>query len=95
MVDYTLLYPIIGTQYHKKFIVTSAVGAGMPSDLIVGCKENYNVEITNSTGQQFLQKSNQTASELSFDLGNYPAGIYFIRLSDTKGDSVSKKIIKE
>ena len=63
--------------------------------LNINCKENYSIQITNESGQLMLQKDYQTSNELTFDVSSYPEGIYFIRLSDVKGNSAVKKIVKK
>jgi len=57
--------------------------------------DNYKVELYNSIGVliQSILKSN-IETEFSLDLSNYPAGMYFIMLSNN-GISYQKKVIKK
>ena|SRR6218665_218753 len=63
--------------------------------LSVGCKDNYFVEVKNSTGQTVFFGSNTMLADSVIDLSAYSPGIYFIRISDSKGNSATKKIIKQ
>jgi len=54
---------------------------------------NANVQLCNVLGQQLI-KTNWVTQSLSFDLSYYPAGIYFLKVSNA-GNSCVSKIIKQ
>lgn len=63
--------------------------------LTVGCNENYTIEVQNSIGQTLMSNSNFVLEKSSIDLTDYPQGIYFIRVFDSKGNAATKKIVKQ
>ncbi len=71
-----------------------------PTNSVIVIETNESVqlvEIYNATGQkmgQVLNKSNNQRLVLTM-FENYPAGIYTVRIYDKKGDSITKKVIKE
>jgi len=68
--------------------------AGMVN-LSIGCTDKYSVEVTSSTGASLYLKKDQQFSGSLVDLSEYAPGIYFIRISDSKGNNVTKKVVKQ
>lgn len=56
---------------------------------ISGIENLKQVEVYNSLGEKLLQ-----SNEYTFSIGNYPSGIYIVRIVDAKNMSISKKILK-
>ena len=69
-----------------------------PSDGIVNlqfeAEGEYAVSVYNSTGQLMLHKEMRSFYD-QIDLGAYDAGIYFISISDAKGNKTTGRIVKE
>jgi hypothetical protein len=63
--------------------------------IMVGCKDKLNISLQDSKGTILRIKENVEFQNTSIDLSGLPAGIYFVHLNNSKGDSVTKKIIKE
>ncbi|MGQ0827721.1 MAG: T9SS type A sorting domain-containing protein [Bacteroidota bacterium] len=63
--------------------------------LTINCNDSFNIEIQNSMGQCIFNKNAIMFSESTIDLSGYDGGIYFVRISDSKGNFVVKKIVKE
>jgi hypothetical protein len=57
-------------------------------------KDLKKAEVFNSQGQQVLSAQCQ-GDQLTFDLGNLPAGLYFVNVTDEKGQKTVKKIVKQ
>lgn len=55
--------------------------------------KNENVLIMDENGK-IIQKSKKSGSELNFDIGSSPAGIYFLKI-ESNGKRISLKIIKQ
>ncbi|MEY2828753.1 MAG: hypothetical protein RIQ33_611, partial [Bacteroidota bacterium] len=57
---------------------------------------SLSIVITNAIGQVFISKSekNITSSTFNFDISNFAKGVYFITFTDSKGTSITKKLIK-
>lgn len=56
-----------------------------------------NIRILNQMGQLVLQTSNKVAGASTYEINisHLKAGVYFVQLSDSRGYSVSRKIVKE
>jgi hypothetical protein len=57
-------------------------------------KENMSMEVRDVFGKQIMDTKIKSIST-EIDLGSQPAGVYFLQISDSKGNSVTKKIIKQ
>lgn len=62
--------------------------------IVVNCNDNYDIEIRNSLGDLIHKKTDIQANGPTIDFSDFANGIYFVRLIDSKGNSVVKKIIK-
>ena len=52
------------------------------------------IEVINSTGALMLSKNKIEAATFTLHLDELSSGVYFVRLSGIKGESLRKKIIK-
>ena len=52
-----------------------------------------NAEVHNLMGEIIFNSSTESVSELTIDISTHPAGIYFLRITDEKGNIFSNKII--
>jgi hypothetical protein len=59
--------------------------------LSLSCTGSYFIEVLNSNGEIILKETKPA----SIDLNEFSNGNYLIRLSDEKGNSVTKKIVKQ
>ena len=63
-------------------------------EIAITGKDLKKAEVFNSQGQQVLSAQCQ-GDQLTFDLGNLPAGLYFVNVIDEKGQKTVKKIVKQ
>lgn len=63
-------------------------------NLSINCTDSYAVEVINSAGERLYSGKERLSSSV-IDLSGYAPGIYFIRISDSKGNSATKKIVKQ
>ena len=63
-------------------------------EIAITGKDLKKAEVFNSQGQQVLSAPCQ-GDQLTFDLGNLPAGLYFVNVTDEKGQKTVKKIVKQ
>jgi type IX secretion system substrate protein len=61
----------------------------------VGCNENYRIEIINAQGEIVLTKDASGNSFAGVDVSELTSGIYFVKLTNQKGSSAVKKIVKQ
>jgi len=64
------------------------------NEVIISGSDIANITITNPIGQTLLSK-NTNEAKLSIDISSYPAGIYLIKVTDSKGGKTVSKIVKE
>lgn len=62
--------------------------------IVVNCNDHYDVEIRNALGDLIHKKTDIQANGPTIDFSDFANGIYFVRLIDTKGNSIVKKVIK-
>ena len=63
--------------------------------LSINCNETYSITRMNDLGKMIWSKRDLQLTEINLDLNSYPAGVYFIRLLNLKGESIVKKVVKE
>ena len=63
--------------------------------LRISCKDTYSVDVMNASGEVILSKKDLQLSGTRLDISNFAKGIYFVRISDPKGNSATRKIIKQ
>ena len=88
----------LGIKELKDNIITVTLGPNPAKDevnLWISCMDSYSVELINAAGEVVLFKKELELSGASFDIHSFAKGIYFVRISDSKGNTISKKIIKE
>jgi len=64
------------------------------NEVIISGSDIANITITNPIGQTLLSK-NTNEAKLSIDISSYPAGIYLIKVTDSKGGKTVSKIVKK
>lgn len=57
--------------------------------------QDLNISLMNISGQQLRSWSDLNTSELRISRGNLPAGLYFIRVQDGKGNQITKKVMMD
>lgn len=62
--------------------------------IVITCLKPHRVELFNIQGQCITSQQSLDNS-LSIDLGNLPAGLYFVNVTDEKGQKTVKKIVKQ
>lgn len=62
--------------------------------IVVNCSDNYDIEIRNGLGELIHKKTDLQANGPTIDFSDFATGIYFVRLIDSKGNSIVKKVIK-
>lgn len=62
--------------------------------IMVSCNDKYDIEIRNALGELIYIKTAIQANGPTIDFSNFSNGIYFVRLNDSKGNSIVKKIVK-
>jgi hypothetical protein len=63
--------------------------------LSLSCKDILTIEIADLSGKIILSQSKTEFSSTTIDLSGFAKGVYLVRLRDTNGNSVTKKIVKE
>ena len=63
-------------------------------EIAITGKDLKKAEVFNSVGQQVVSAQCQ-GERLTFDLGNQPAGLYFVSVTDTNGRRCVKKVVKQ
>jgi len=63
--------------------------------LRISCKDTYSVDVMNAKGEVILSKKDLQLSGTRLDISSLAKGIYFVRISDPKGNSATRKIIKQ
>ena len=63
-------------------------------EIAITGKDLKKAEVFNSVGQQVVSAQCQ-GDRLTFDLGNQPAGLYFVSVTDTNGRRCVKKVVKQ
>jgi len=63
-------------------------------EIAITGKDLKKAEVFNSLGQQVVSAQCQ-GERLTFDLGNQPAGLYFVSVTDTNGKRCVKKVVKQ
>ncbi|MDP3557158.1 MAG: M1 family aminopeptidase [Bacteroidota bacterium] len=89
--------PSLGMAENEKLVYDFKIGPN-PTKGVFTITNNNNLEgktqLFDITGKLILEK--KLESEMSFDLSNYPNGIYIIKISDLNGaEKYSQKIIKQ
>jgi len=64
------------------------------NQVIISGSDIANITITNPIGQTLLSK-NTNEAKLSIDISSYPAGVYLIKVTDSKGGKTVSKIVKK
>jgi hypothetical protein len=75
-------------------VVSPNPSAGIVT-LSVSCNETLSVEIMDVSGNVIWTSLTAGFSGSTLDLRDHANGIYFVRLGDSKGNSVTKKIVKQ
>jgi hypothetical protein len=75
-------------------VVSPNPTAGIIS-LSVSCNETLSLELMDLSGKILFSCQTRELSGITVDLNEFAKGIYLVKLADTKGNSVSKKIVKE
>ena len=52
------------------------------------------IEILNALGQK-ISETECNENEITIDISHQPAGIYFLNITDKKGEKITKKVVKE
>ncbi|WP_372755764.1 T9SS type A sorting domain-containing protein [Mariniflexile sp.] len=68
-----------------------------PANSLLKIKTSSNIQIENVTMHNLLGKEialTTTPSKNTYDLSKLPSGLYLVRISDTAGNSVTKRVIK-
>jgi len=104
------LYPMNTSLYYCPFSITIGISdlindkislnimPNPTSEMVtlqVNCDGLYIFRIQNELGQIVYSNQKSAFSNTSFDFSDYKSGIYFITISDDKGNSATKKIIKQ
>jgi hypothetical protein len=63
--------------------------------LAISCNDRYQIDVINNIGELIISKRDLQLSGTFVDLSSFSKGVYLIRLIDSKGNSVTKKIVKE
>jgi hypothetical protein len=88
----------LGIKETRDNIIEVVLGPNPVKDEIglqMSCMDTYSVELMNAAGEMILSKKNLQLSAASFDIGTFAKGVYFVRISNSKGNSVTKQIIKQ
>ncbi len=100
----TLAYAnqLVGIENEGNMISLAQVYPNPARDVIhissdIPLESTQNIRILNQMGQVVMQTSNKVAgaSTYDIDISHLKAGVYFVQLSDSRGYSVSRKIVKE
>jgi hypothetical protein len=78
--------------------ITFSVMPNPVSDVVslnVNCMDEYFIEVQNDLGQSVFSQKRSALLNSSIDLSDQTNGIYFISITDSKGNSATKKILKQ
>lgn len=63
--------------------------------IVVNCNEQYDIEIRNNYGSLVYKRSGLQFNGPVINFTDFSAGVYFISLRDSKGNTGTKKIVKQ
>ena len=102
------MFPYPGTIYPYQCFITVGMGEleegklnVLPNPIkdiatiSITCGDNYSIEVIGMLGQIIYRNKVSGTFFKSIDFSDFNNGIYFVRLSDTKGNSVVKKVVKQ
>lgn len=96
--DYPLQFGQTSLDWGVKDNAQSIVAYIQPNptngEIAITGKDLKKAEVFNSLGQQVVSAQCQ-GERLTFDLGNLPAGLYFVSVTDTNGRRCVKKVVKQ
>ena len=107
-VDNARLYPYPGMPWVYQCFMTVGIGELeegilniLPNPITdmaiisVSCGDHYSIEVIGAQGELVHKNEVSGAFSKSVDFSEFDSGIYFVRLIDSKGNSVVKKIVKQ
>jgi hypothetical protein len=88
-------YPVGIGELKNGEITLTVMPNPVSEHIFIKCNDGFTLEILDNKGCLVLQRKDVPGNETRIDLSDYASGIYFIRISNKKGNTITKKVVKE